>query len=712
MVPALVPYPLHCNDTESLPRGGSRTDITFVNVNSILKTWRQTRNMGSGIVGLAETRHDPQTTHYLSKAFGAAGYGTIWSQPAKQGSGGVALTYSQDWVLIEHLELLAHHYLPGHLCTGAVLRQRVNGDKLVCMVVYIPPGQEGGLRAPLECMLAELEQQHGPYLVCMGDFNKLIRSQHRLMNLWDAHDFWYRNCQMETPHTSFQQGGSARPDRFYISEHLLEQLEDCPVGKLSCPPHCSIAIRLRAEGEWWSHTAIKAVDYSQVINPKPIAEHYALTVEHMHSLVQNDVDAAYKDWSRRWSTYLYDWVGTREAAGLKKLGTMAKLQKEKAALRPRRSKWTRRLSNFVGCLKTLQSMPDKAGDHAVRLWKKIVRRQAAFLNYYGTPDIEMVDQQNLEEVTANLLNSMSIFFERKLEAEYDKEKQQDKKRFEERIRQNAGVNKMVTKLLNPTKEVHTTVIQTKDKKLTTDEEIFQELDDTWGKKYYSKEPSPLPEWFIDKYVRPLQPAREPLPELTSDLISRVLAASSSSSTPGPDQWRYADLKQLPRVAIDELTIILQQCETTATWPQAMRHTWVAMLAPNEAPAAFKMRPISLLPSIYRLWGRAVLDRAASWMAQVLPDGVHAYRPQHSAKKAMAALMSRYYRDMKSGKPEGLVLSLDLSKAFPSASRRAMSQIWSQLGGPEAPCGLLRHSMSKATTDGDWKASGPPSEQRG
>ena len=98
---------------------------------------------------------------------------------------------------------------------------------------------------------------------------------------------------------------------------------------------------------------------------------------------------AYRDWSKRWSTYLSDWVGTREAAGLKKLGSMAIIQKEKAVLRPKRSKWTRRLSNFVGCLKTLHRMPDKSGDQAVCLWRKIVRRQAAFLNYYGTPEVEM-----------------------------------------------------------------------------------------------------------------------------------------------------------------------------------------------------------------------------------------------------------------------------------------------------------------------------------
>ena len=57
-------------------------------------------------------------------------------------------------------------------------------------------------------------------------------------------------------------------------------------------------------------------------------------------------------------------------------------------------------------------------------------------------------------------------------------------------------------------DIHTTVIQTKDKKLTTDAEIFKELDETWGKKYYSKEPCPLPEWFLEKYVRPLRPAHK------------------------------------------------------------------------------------------------------------------------------------------------------------------------------------------------------------
>ena len=44
---------------------------------------------------------------------------------------------------------------------------------------------------------------------------------------------------------------------------------------------------------------------------------------------------------------------------------------------------------------------------------------------------------------------MVEFFETKLEAEYQKERLQDKQKFERKVRQNAGINKMVTKLLNP-----------------------------------------------------------------------------------------------------------------------------------------------------------------------------------------------------------------------------------------------------------------------
>eukprot|EP00971_Amphidinium_carterae_P272328 5404510-Amphidinium_carterae.1 len=110
------------------------------------------------------------------------------------------------------------------------------------------------------------------------------------------------------------------------------------------------------------------------------------------------------------------------------------------------------------------------------------------------------------------------------------------------------------------------------------------------------------------------------------------------TSPGPDSWRVAELRALPLVAWTELATILNEAESTGSWPTSLLDG-VTTLIPKDAAAQLplKLRPISVLSCIYRCWASHRVQDLSEWLQEVMPVHFQAYLKGRSAKTAAARL---------------------------------------------------------------------------
>ena len=95
-----------------------------------------------------------------------------------------------------------------------------------------------------------------------------------------------------------------------------------------------------------------------------------------------------------------------------------------------------------------------------------------------------------------------------------------------------------------------------------------------------------------------------MPPLTGDLLLDVVRHIPRAKAQGLDAWSPDDFKALPREAFDDLAEVLTQVEAEGRWPQGLTGAIVALLPKKDDHGPLAQRPISLLPTVYRLWAAA------------------------------------------------------------------------------------------------------------
>ena len=68
-----------------------------------------------------------------------------------------------------------------------------------------------------------------------------------------------------------------------------------------------------------------------------------------------------------------------------------------------------------------------------------------------------------------------------------------------------------------------------------------------------------------------------------------------------DGWRLSELKQLPDFFLAKLVDSFSVIEQGGTWPDDLAQGVMSLIRQGEGTAPFKLRPISVMSVLYRLW---------------------------------------------------------------------------------------------------------------
>eukprot|EP00971_Amphidinium_carterae_P260726 5172562-Amphidinium_carterae.1 len=251
-------------------------------------------------------------------------------------------------------------------------------------------------------------------------------------------------------------------------------------------------------------------------------------------------------------------------------------------------------------------------------------------------------------------------------------------RFRIKLHQHGCVNQSVTKILRGQRVFADFAVKKGDDWLIRPHDILDEVDRKWA-PYYSKTPQRASEWWKNKYTSGLVWRECDCGRLDATHLQGVLAHAKVNSSPGPDSWRTAELKALPRRALQQLADIFNAIEQHEHWPQPLACSWTAMLAKScRVQCGSKIRPIVLHSIVFRLWSSARYHMAAKWADETFDKQYHAYLPGRDARTAATNLSCQIdgvlLRRQHGSQEQFHMIALDCQKAFPSVSREQAAEV--------------------------------------
>ena len=153
--------------------------------------------------------------------------------------------------------------------------------------------------------------------------------------------------------------------------------------------------------------------------------------------------------------------------------------------------------------------------------------------------------------------------------------------------------------------------------------------------------------------------------ITKDYTIKAIDNLENKNSSGHDGISYTLLKTIKNDISQSLTIIINQMLTTGIFPFAFKLSKVIPLfKKGDSSLLFNYRPISLLPTISKVFERVIHDQMYKYFNQfnLLAEQQYGFRKQHSTEYAAIKLIDHVSKEMEAGKTPTSVY-IDLSKAF-------------------------------------------------
>ena len=216
-------------------------------------------------------------------------------------------------------------------------------------------------------------------------------------------------------------------------------------------------------------------------------------------------------------------------------------------------------------------------------------------------------------------------------------------------------------------------------------EVAEELHDFWD-TYWTRDPQDEPPdaaaW--EPFKQYLSQAAD-LPTIdtkgaTLEEWIEVQKATKPTAARGADAWTGPEIRMLPRAAVVDLKAIMDQMES---WPEDIMVARTIPLPKKEAPTVKDVRPITILPMVYRWWARVVTKHMLRRLAAVLGREVTGMLAGQGrgATAASYATQAWIERSRHEARPSGGFI-LDLVKCYNQVPRPVAIMLLQRVGTPK------------------------------
>ena len=677
--------------TRALRRQNGMGSIIYVavcNVTALIPRWQTAFSMTGDIVALVETRTDRQAMGWLRNAARARGWTTEWSTPVPPAerrigggmagkSGGVCLMTSDSWRHIGSLDDLQLAAPATHVAKGSYMAS--NGAGVLDIVAYYGhPTERQRTVEDLRAMEAYAWSSRTPLLV-MGDFNLGEDEFNGATEGLADVGAWWAQAHMQEPEPTYLPTNGGRPtrvDRIWLTSPLLRSVLHFSVtDELDAPGHRTLRTML----EMRPALTLDSTAGSKLPSRAPSHQLRAQDIAHIQNgwnrLLQStdDIDVLYEWWALNWEMYIAN--DPKHVPCRNRVASVR--QTEHNTWQPRMPLHMRRLANYIEHLRHARSMAS-IGREAKNAWRHIRAAGFKMAAMYGAPTIDLhgVGVENCVDAS---LDQLIDYFSKVHNDMLRFDRAQRKQQYREGLHERGGINGRVRALLRGSAGDIT--LRTRQGQLVWDDlSILQEAYTMWSDYFGKPSRAAKDDWQTRYITVPQQPEHDPGP-LTTQQVQSAIAAASNGKVPGPDTWRYEELKMLPTEAIAQLCVIFNRAEDCGRLPYLICQSWTALIGgEGVVPTATKLRPISTLSCVYKIYMASRLMSIRTWLDGVFPPCICSYLTQRDARANMMQVLKRVEQSqIREDGDDVVIVSLDASKAFPSVSRLQLASILRHLG---------------------------------
>ena len=157
-------------------------------------------------------------------------------------------------------------------------------------------------------------------------------------------------------------------------------------------------------------------------------------------------------------------------------------------------------------------------------------------------------------------------------------------------------------------------------------------------KRYESIPEPSVDKFMDEYRRHVKHGPMKARELTGDVLLQRARKMGVKTANGLDLWSIKLLKRLPAPFWDALAELLRVVERTGRWPERVAEGFTSWVPKGEGEGdPMKLRPLTMLSQIYRMWAGLRMEDALQWQEQWILRESYGFRPHKGAMDAATVL---------------------------------------------------------------------------
>ena len=172
--------------------------------------------------------------------------------------------------------------------------------------------------------------------------------------------------------------------------------------------------------------------------------------------------------------------------------------------------------------------------------------------------------------------------------------------------------------------------------------------------------------------------------MLADVVQRKGATAGSL-----DGWAWRELKVLPVSWYDGLARILTKVEETGVWPGGLLDAYIAIIPKTDGGAThLGQRPLSVLPSVHRIWASTRMGQLGDWFKSWVPDSVFSAGGGRGSVEAWYT-SSLDIEEVLAGAADSHVhlFVADVIEFFCAVDRGILDRVLSSLGLP----GWFRHA---------------------
>lgn len=177
-----------------------------------------------------------------------------------------------------------------------------------------------------------------------------------------------------------------------------------------------------------------------------------------------------------------------------------------------------------------------------------------------------------------------------------------------------------------------------------------------------------------------------IPQITLDFLDskrlmKIIRKIPSGKAAGPCGWTNDELKCLPKICVDDLSVIFQAVSQHGFGSKMMTAKTVLLSKIAVPTSMHHVRPVTILSSLYRLYSKVVFQVVAGIWKQYFPIQISGGLPGRGVKEIAYAQKRKIEVSLSHGLTCG-GLTMDLIKAFNTFGRLPVGYIMVKLGIPQ------------------------------